>query len=759
VNQPIEKSREIIFPEIDPSTSKLDQALALFHAGLHLILNHSPKFANELEPRLIGCSCGNPGCQSAGKHPVVTAWQKSIFRDESQVRAGLERKPEANLGVVGGRQRNGAYLAIIDVDDLERLKKIEAAVGELPETVTTRSGRGLHYFYAVPKGIDVTRFKNVTGLRLEGEEKPVSGVDFKGENGQVVLPPSIHSSGAVYKWLSVGPATVLPLEWCLFLLPIERTVPTWAHRHNPVTLRSDPNAERRHRRYFEAALRGEAAVVAQTGKGLRNTTLYRSLCSILALANGMSLVFAQEDAIRHLSEAAQAAGLHRREIEASVKSAEKWTKENNIARATPFSAFEPESGTAPSLQAPSTPPGPIPSSVGWEAGLLWSGGKLEKNLKNTQLILQNESIWSGKVSFDEFAERIVIESSCPANLPYEKSFPLPWTDVHTTRTAEWLQASRHRLNVGLDVVATAVHHFALTKRFHPLRDRLGALQWDGKSRLDTWLTDYLGVASTKYTDLVGAKWVISAVARVMRPGCKADHVLILEGAQGKRKSSAVYALSYGFFTDELAGLGSKDCAMQLHGAWIIELSELDALAKAEVSKQKAFTSKTFDRYRAPYGRVVVDHPRQCVFVGTVNKDEYLLDETGGRRWWPVRCEGTIDVTGLIRDRDQLWAEAVARFNNSENWWLDGEDEALAKKEQSERFQSDSDDQAVLQFISKLDQVSVRDICINCFGIPESGKHDQRMQNRAAKILVKLGWEKRRVRDGSRIFWAYLPNNS
>ena len=201
---------------------------------------------------------------------------------------------------------------------------------------------------------------------------------------------------------------------------------------------------------------------------------------------------------------------------------------------------------------------------------------------------------------------------------------------------------------------------------------------------------YLGRRDTPLNRAIGSRWMISAVARIMQPGAKVDHMLILEGPQGTKKSSALKMLAGAdWFTDELAEIGSKDAAQQMRGIWIIEIAELDAISRAEVSRIKAFLSRTTDRYRPPYERYVVEVPRQCVFAGSVNPDTYLRDETGNRRFWPVRC-GNINLDALSRDRDQLWAEAVARYRDGTIWWLnEAELIADAKIEQDQRYQADA----------------------------------------------------------------------
>jgi hypothetical protein len=189
-----------------------------------------------------------------------------------------------------------------------------------------------------------------------------------------------------------------------------------------------------------------------------------------------------------------------------------------------------------------------------------------------------------------------------------------------------------------------------------------APEWDGVGRLDHWLVDYFGVEDTEYARCVGRWWLISAVARVFKPGCKADHVLILEGLTGTFKSTAIATLvpRREWFSDTPFVIGDKDGFLSLAGRWIQELAELDSLTRSDPARSKAFFSSGIDSYRPRYGRSVVQVPRQCVFVGTVNPSGsgYLVDETGNRRFWPVTCR-TLDLPNLAAARDQRWAEATA----------------------------------------------------------------------------------------------------
>jgi putative DNA primase/helicase len=314
-------------------------------------------------------------------------------------------------------------------------------------------------------------------------------------------------------------------------------------------------------------------------------------------------------------------------------------------------------------------------------------GTPERNEANVITALSNDEAFAGALVFDDFRQEVLVMRK----LEWDEdaaTLPRPWSDADDVRCAEWLQ--RREINVAPAIVSRSVGAVAREVRVHPVRDYLDRLRWDGVERLAHWTVRYLGADDTQLNRAFGARWIISAVARIMQPGVKADHMLILEGPQGARKSSAIKTLAGAdWFTDEIAEIGSKDAAQQMRGIWIIEIAELDAISRAEVSRIKAFLTRTTDRYRPPYERYIVTVPRQCVFAGSVNPETYLRDETGNRRFWPVRC-GSIDLDALARDRDQLWAEAVARYRDGAIWWLDEPElVASAKAEQDQRYHADA----------------------------------------------------------------------
>lgn len=251
-----------------------------------------------------------------------------------------------------------------------------------------------------------------------------------------------------------------------------------------------------------------------------------------------------------------------------------------------------------------------PSRPRWASQLrLDLAGMPERNEANVITALSNDEAFAGALAFDEFRQEILVARTLPWE-PEGAGISRGWTDADDVRCAEWLQ--RREINVAPIIVSRSISAVARDRRIHPVREYLNSLRWDGVERLLRWTSSYLGSEDTPLNQAFGSRWMISAVARIMRPGAKADHMLILEGPQGAKKSSALKTLAgEDWFTDELAEIGSKDAAQQMLGTWIIEIAELDAISRAEVSRIKAFLTRTTDRYRPPYERYIVTVPRQA----------------------------------------------------------------------------------------------------------------------------------------------------
>lgn len=381
-----------------------------------------------------------------------------------------------------------------------------------------------------------------------------------------------------------------------------------------------------------------------------------------------------------------------------------------------------------------------PASGKWRDELLLNlNGTVKPILANALTALRGSNEWSGVLARDEFAMRTVAVRPTPW-MDAKTEFPHTWADTDDSRSAAWLQ--RQGVTVPTSIAGEAVEVVARDRKFHPVRDYLNGLTWDGKARLWSWLTTYLGVDPSPYASAVGSGWMISAVARIFCPGVKADSCLILEGPQGIKKSSALRALAQPWFTDEIADLGSKDAALQTQGVWVIEIAELDGMSRSDVGRVKAFMSRQTDRFRPPYGERPIDSGRQCVFAGSVNHSTYLRDETGGRRFWPVECRAAmVDVDGLAEVRDQLWAEAAALYFDGKSWWLDSRElNKAAAEEQSDRYEGDPWDEAIASWTEARDTVSISEVLEFCI----EKRRDQWTQldkNRIARSLRSRGWER------------------
>lgn len=401
-----------------------------------------------------------------------------------------------------------------------------------------------------------------------------------------------------------------------------------------------------------------------------------------------------------------------------------------------------------------------PEQPGWMNLLLLNGrGEPERCLNNAIVALSFAPEWNGVLAFNEFSISTVCLKQPPLigiYADWHDDRPQPWTDAHDLRTAQWLQMQG--IMVGDGEAAKAVQAVAHSMKFHPVREYLSSVEWDRKPRLQSWTSRYLGVEPSDYADAVGIRWMISAVARIFEPGCKADCALILMGEQGIRKSTALKILGGDWFTDQLADMGSKDSCIDVQGAWIVELAELDSMGKASVSSVKAFMSRTTDRFRPPFGRRTAEFPRQCVFAGTVNPEGgFLKDATGARRFWPILCNA-IDTDDLEHDRDQLWAEAVHLYRQGFPWWLDtSELNEAAAAEQAECYQGDVWDDLVNDYIFHKNSVTISEILTNACSVPVSQQTRQH-QMRVGGVLTSLGWRKNRVRgpDGKREYGYQRP---
>ena len=324
-------------------------------------------------------------------------------------------------------------------------------------------------------------------------------------------------------------------------------------------------------------------------------------------------------------------------------------------------------------------------------------------------------------------------------------------DEDVTCLTEYLQRAGLK-RIAREVVRDALSQRARELSFHPVRDWLDALEWDRRNRVNVWMTTKLGADLNAYTQAIGQMFLVSLVARIYEPGCKVDYMPVLEGPQGAMKSSACSVLGGEYYSDNLPDIrAGKDVSQHLRGKWLIEVGEMHAMNRAESAQLKAFITRQIERYRPPYGRFEVTEPRQCVFVGTTNKSAYLRDETGGRRFWPVRI-GKMDIDGLAADRDQLFAEAVQLYRDGAHWWPDRvfEQQHIAP-EQEGRFEGDAWQEPIQSFLNKSEKVTVGQVAKGAlfFEAARIGTADQR---RISAILERLGWKRQPVDSKGNRWW-------
>lgn len=377
--------------------------------------------------------------------------------------------------------------------------------------------------------------------------------------------------------------------------------------------------------------------------------------------------------------------------------------------------------------------GPAPTGSQASRWLAWgldrnSNGVPYPNLNNAVAVLESDLKLRSIVWFDDFLQRIL--TGDPAR---------EWTDADDITLNLYLQREVGLSKMTLDVVRNAVIATARRDRRNCVRDWMDSLIHDGQPRIASFFQDVFGAEDNQYTQAAGRNFWISIIARVYSPGCKVDNMVVLEGAQGLGKSQALAIIGGAWYAAQHeSATNSKAFAEVLQGKLIVEIEEMDAFNRAESTTIKKVVSCQSDRYRVAYGRHAADHPRQCVMVGTTNKNDHSRDETGARRSWPIRCEGMVRLD-LIRDnRDQLFAEAVAAYRAGAHWWE--MPAAETKQEQRARFDADPWLSIVERYAIGRDEVVVNDVLCGALNFTEK-EISRTEQMRIASCLRYLGWER------------------
>lgn len=377
--------------------------------------------------------------------------------------------------------------------------------------------------------------------------------------------------------------------------------------------------------------------------------------------------------------------------------------------------------------------------------LVAKNGVVTDCVQNITMLVNGLPELAGRIKLNKLTGRVTVVNE----LPWDKSYPRHWNDIDDLALMTYLAKAYQFLFKTPLTVMNGVKFAASQDEYHPLQDWMETLAWDGQDRLTDWLHTYLGVESTEYSRLIGPLWLRQAINRALNPGCKADYVLILEGRQGLRKSTALRVLGGSWFSDSPLDIHNKDLYQIINGVWIYEIAELDMFNRAEATAIKAFITRGTDRFREPYGRHVVEQARHTVFAGTTNVDEYFKDTTGNRRFWPVVCTA-IDIEALERDRDQLFAQALHEFYEGYPCHPTPEQERqLIQEEQAAREVSDAWEIKIRACLNEPDftetKLSMVYILEKMIGLDMARVTSTRQQEtKVGLIMKKLGWTKKRM---------------
>lgn len=626
--------------------------------------------------------------QQRGKKPLDLEWQSGAWVHPDVVTP--PRLPGANIGLVTGRVAGAPHdraVVVVDADDPTADAWVTTNLPPTPWVAKTRNGH--HYYYQRPAVDELRRFKVVTD-----KANNLGKIDVQADGGQVVAPPSVHRTGHVYaatqRW------TVTDFE----SMPVFN--PAW---------------------FAQVRKRESTRDAPPAVSGNRNN-------SLTSIAGRLRRAGAGETAILLELQAAN------NKMAMPLDDVEVETIARSVARYDP---------------------------ADWMDGLARNDkGRIKPTVANTIAILGNDPRWAQVLRWDEFSHGLVFCGTPPfdglLSDPRDGDVTAlrQLTDVDISRIAAWISNAPDydRMEPPKNITYEAARVVGQRHRFHQVAEYLRCLPaWDKKPRISTWLTAYAGVGDSEYARMVGRWWLIGAVARALKPGCKMDTVLILEGPQGVKKSTLIRTLvpKTEWFLDSELDLGSQQAMDRLRGKWIAELGELASMKRGDVDRTKAFLSSSSDTFRVSYDRLSNDFPRTCVMMGSTNPSgPYIVDITGGRRYWPVVCSGTLDVDALGLARDQIWAEALAAFDAGERWWADTPEERDALLvEQSKRVAGDTWEDKVTAYVDGKDSVTLGNL-LDALGV-ETHRQTRGDQMRAAALMAHIGWDRRKVRG----VWQYV----
>lgn len=444
------------------------------------------------------------------------------------------------------------------------------------------------------------------------------------------------------------------------------------------------------------------------------------VCGLLHQAGAASVVFIDTtgqpdgwdlaDAVQEgwtLEKILQWGKAHRREIP-------------RVQASSPKTVVEPEPVTPTSTKSS--------ISSQWEQfDLSTEKGRPHANLDNIVRILAGYQGWWAGVWYDEFLQRTMIE---------EDGRVQEWSDRHDLTLTVWVQRQMQMPAVRSETIHQAISIYAYSRRRNEAREWMESLKWDGTWRLPMMLAKGWGTPLNAYTEAVGRCFLVGMVARVLSPGCQLDNMPVFEGPQGAFKSSALRALGGKWFCEQHERVGQKDFYMVLKGKMLVEITELSSFNRQAIEQVKGVITNREDTFRAPYDRRALAHPRQCVFAGTTNADDWNMDDTGARRFWPVLV-GKVDLAWIRENREMLFAEAVQRFRSGEPWY--DVPVELAKEQQNARQSGDVFDEALEYYLNAHPEVTISQVLREGLGIDKPEKWDRSMQMRVSSVLRRCGY--------------------
>ncbi len=661
------------------------------------------------------------------KKPIENKWTSGKRKTLEELKNNY--KHGMNIGVRLGKasEIGNGYLAVIDCDmktkEPEHRKEFEATLASIfpdleagaPVVASGRGGGSRHIYVVTPEPVKPQRLaqskKMVKVLmpsvkpsktdseRLSTKEieaglrmRAAWEISLMGEGQQVVLPPSVHpDSGKNYVWVKrVNEASDLPcLDWENKETNEEDSTTVEDFEVEEVCLDLERVSDR-----IKAMIRtGEGC--EDRSAGLFSAAL--ALCGAGLSDNQILSILSDRD--NYLGSVA-----HEHTQSKSRSRAVEWLRKYTLRRARRETdaardfddlIVVEKLGAEEAAKQKEEIEEEIGSAATWRSLIERSGkdgdGPPKPTLQNLVIILEHAV--NGKPFWQNlFSTRTLY--GCVT--PWGGKPGTALADEDLVKIKMWV-AQNFRFEPHQNLIVEAVTFLANKNARHPVREYLKGLKWDGKKRIDFWLRDYLGVVVAeerkKYFRAISRKYLMGMVARVMEPGCQTDSFLVLEGVQGVGKSSTGRILaSADWYCDTLPDIKDKDAMLNLQGAWIVEISELAALRGAQSKESyKAFLSRRVDRFRSPFGRITNDVPRQSMFLGTTNDEDYLNDKGGNRRFWPARVH-RCDFDRLAEDRDQLFAEAFHRWKEKpEKLCLEGEAKLQGEAEQLDRVADDESD--------------------------------------------------------------------